>query len=111
MVWEEFQIRRNALAIRGTRSLGGVRGWILQIKLYAVPMLAQSIRRAHRVAVAMESKAFVSDNKRTYYYPSVFTKYDPLVVIVLCASIGIAFALAAQLPIFGIEDVRYRSGI
>ncbi|SDF29484.1 energy-coupling factor transport system permease protein [Fontibacillus panacisegetis] len=111
MVWEEFQIRRNALAIRGTKSSKGIRGWILQIKLYAVPMLAQSIRRAHRVAVAMESKAFVSDNKRTYYYPSVFTKYDPIVVIVLCVSVVAAFVLAAQLPIFGIEDVRYKSGI
>ncbi|MNI93976.1 Energy-coupling factor transporter transmembrane protein EcfT [compost metagenome] len=74
-------------------------------------MLAQSIRRAHRVAVAMESKAFVSDKKRTYYYPSVFTKYDPLVVIVLCVSIGVAFVLAAHLPIFGIEDVRYKNSI
>ncbi|MNW53112.1 putative HMP/thiamine permease protein YkoC [compost metagenome] len=111
MVWEELQIRRNALSIRGNKSLRGLRGWISQLKQYAVPMLAQSIRRAHRVAVAMETKAFVNDRRRTYYYPSVFTRFDPVIVMMLCCSVALAFILAAQLPVFGIEDVRYRSGI
>lgn len=111
MVWEEFQIRRNALAIRGGRSLRGLQGWIKGMKLYAVPMLAQSIRRAHRVAVAMEAKAFVSHQRRTYYYPSVYTKYDPFIVLLLCAGVVLAFIMAAYLPIFGIDDVRYKGGI
>lgn len=111
MVWEEFQIRRNALAIRGGRSLRGLRGWLKGMKLYAVPMLAQSIRRAHRVAVAMEAKAFVSHQRRTYYYPSLYTRYDPLIVLLLCGAMVLAWMMATYLPIFGIDDVRYNSSI
>lgn len=107
MVWEEFQIRRNALAIRGSGSMRGLRGWIKTMKMYTVPILAQSIRRAHRIAVAMEAKAFVSQQRRTYYYPSVYTKYDPVIVFLLFAAVVLSFIMATYLPVFGVDDVRY----
>ncbi|MFD3261307.1 energy-coupling factor transporter transmembrane protein EcfT [Paenibacillus lentus] len=107
MVWEEFQIRRNALEIRGVRHARGMRGWIEQAKLYAVPLLSQSIRRAHRVAVAMESKAFHNSRRRTYYYKSVFTLYDLGVLLLLALALAAAYSLSQLYPLFGIADVRY----
>ncbi|GAA0133315.1 energy-coupling factor transporter transmembrane component T [Paenibacillus sp. YSY-4.3] len=107
MVWEEFQIRRSALKIRGVRHSRGIRGWIEQTKLYAVPLLSQSIRRAHRVAVAMESKAFHNSRRRTYYYTSQFTLYDLGLLLLLCLAMAAAFNLAIIYPLFGITDVRY----
>lgn len=107
MVWEEFQIRRNALEIRGVRHARGIRGWIEQVKLYAVPLLSQSIRRAHRVAVAMESKAFHNSRRRTYYYKSVFTLYDLGLLLLLAMALAAAYSLSQLYPLFDIADVRY----
>ncbi|MUG44109.1 energy-coupling factor transporter transmembrane component T family protein [Paenibacillus woosongensis] len=107
MVWEEFLIRRSALQIRGVRHSRGIRGWIEQAKLYAVPLLSQSIRRAHRVAVAMESKAFHNSRRRTYYYTSEFTFYDLGVLLLLASAVAAAYSLANIYPLFGISDVRY----
>ncbi|WHX50359.1 energy-coupling factor transporter transmembrane component T [Paenibacillus woosongensis] len=107
MVWEEFLIRRSALQIRGVRHSRGVRGWIEQAKLYAVPLLSQSIRRAHRVAVAMESKSFHNSRRRTYYYTSEFTLYDLGLLLLLASAVAAAYSLANIHPLFGISDVRY----
>lgn len=107
MVWEEFQTRRNALSIRGTQSLRGPGSWIGRIRLYAVPLLSQSIRRAHAVAIAMESKAFNGQRMRTYYYPSSFSGYDLLIAVILCSMIGLVFLLGDIAPLFPIEDVRF----
>ncbi|MGG4553076.1 energy-coupling factor transporter transmembrane component T family protein [Paenibacillus humicus] len=107
MVWEEFLIRRSALQIRGVRHSRGIRGWIEQAKLYAVPLLSQSIRRAHRVAVAMESKSFHNSRRRTYYYTSEFTLYDLGLLLLLASAFAAAYSLANIYPLFGISDVRY----
>lgn len=106
MVWEELLIRKNALRIRGAQRLRGPRRWVAAIKLYAVPLLSQSIRRAHRVAVAMESKAFDGKGGRTYYYPSVFTKFDLLIAALLLGAVSLALLLGGMLPVFGIADIR-----
>lgn len=108
MVWEELLIRRNALLIRGVRRPSGLRGLAAQARLYVVPLLSQSIRRAHRVAVAMEAKAFDSARPRTYYYHSAYSRYDLLVLLLLAAAVTLAFALALAYPPFGIADVRYK---
>ncbi len=111
MVWEEFQIRRNALRIRGARNLKGPRGWIAGIKMYAVPLLSQSIRRAHRVAVAMEAKAFDGNGRRTYYYPSLFSRYDPLTAAIFIAAVVAALILSDGFPLFHIPDIRYSANM
>jgi len=108
MVWEELQIRRNALKIRGARSLRGGMKWIGGLKLYIVPLLVQGIRRAHRVAVAMETKAFDGKGRRSYYYPSEYSRNDCWVVLLLCAAVGAALLMSVFLPPFGVADVRYQ---
>lgn len=111
MVWEEFLIRQNALRIRGARSLKGPRGWIAGIKMYAVPLLSQSIRRAHRVAVAMEAKAFDGNGRRTYYYPSRFSRYDPLAAVIFIVVVVTALILSDVFPLFHIADVRFSANM
>ncbi|GIP24089.1 energy-coupling factor transporter transmembrane protein EcfT [Paenibacillus sp. J22TS3] len=108
MVWEEFQIRRQALQIRGIRVRGGLKGVVGQVKLYGVPLLAQSIRRASRVAVAMESKKFNRNRMRTYYYPSKYTRYDVYTVLLFGTVVAAAYWAGEGLAVFGITDVRYR---
>jgi len=110
MVWEEFLIRRQALQVRGVTVKGrGLRGLAEHVRLYAVPLLSQSIRRAHRVAVAMEAKQFNGSGARTYYYPSNVSWADGAAVLLLALAPFAAYAAAAVFPCFGIPDVRYHS--
>ncbi|MEC0141021.1 energy-coupling factor transporter transmembrane component T, partial [Paenibacillus macerans] len=81
-------------------------GWAKLARLYAVPLLSQSIRRAHRVAVAMEAKDFDGSRPRTYYYRFAYSRYDLLALLVIGAAVAAAFALSRTYPLFGIADVR-----
>jgi energy-coupling factor transport system permease protein len=73
---EEVQVRTHALKVRGVVFSRGWRGVFQRLKLYGVPLFAQSIRRAQRIAVAMEAKQFRMNQKRTYYYQTDFSKTD-----------------------------------
>lgn len=109
MVWEEYVIRRQALKVRGVVPIRGVRGAVNRAGMYVVPLLAQSIRRAHRVAAAMEAKRFDGDRgrRRTYFYPSRYSRYDLLTIALLAAAAYGAYAAAGHFPWFGIGDVRF----
>ncbi|GGO02903.1 energy-coupling factor transporter transmembrane component T family protein [Saccharibacillus kuerlensis] len=104
MVGEELRIRREALAVRGAGA--GSAGLLRLPELYALPLLAQSIRRAQRTAAAMEVKRFDAGKQRTYYYASPFTRSDAAVLLVLACAAAAAFLLAQELPIFGLGDMR-----
>ena len=56
IIIEEFQVRARALKVRRVTYARGIKGLFHRIKLYSVPLVAQSIRRAQRIAVAMEAK-------------------------------------------------------
>ncbi|MWV46863.1 energy-coupling factor transporter transmembrane protein EcfT [Paenibacillus sp. HJL G12] len=112
MVWEEFLIRRQALQVRGARIRGkGLKGLAEHIRMYAVPLLSQSIRRAHRVAVAMEAKQFEGQGgrERTYFYPSRICWIDGIVLMLLVLASFAAYAAALHFPWLGITDVRYHA--
>lgn len=110
MVWEELLIRRQALKVRGILLGRGLRGLYRHMTMYAVPLLSQSIRRAHRMAVAMECKQFRSESReRTYYYSSPLTKYDLYIVILFAGVLIAAYYLSITYPVFNMGDVRYRS--
>jgi len=80
---EEFQTIHYALKVRGATQAKGIQGFFELMKRYAIPMLSQSIRRAQRIAVAMEAKQFSNQSNRTYYYEIGFSKYDVLFVTVI----------------------------
>lgn len=96
VVVDEFHTRSNALRIRGTRYTKGSKGLYERLSLYAIPLLAQSIRRAQRVAVAMEAKRFQmsSSRSRTYYYKMSYSKYDVIFVFLTLSLLGAAYTLS-----------------
>ena len=103
---EEFQTLRHALAVRGVGRERGLGGLYRKVKAYAVPMLAQSIRRAQRIAVAMEAKRLAGKGKRTYYYEIGFSPVDAVFAAGALALCGLAYWAGLQLPYFDITDVR-----
>jgi len=88
---EEVQLRRRALRIRRVQQSRGLAGVYETIKLYSIPLIAQAIRRAHRIGIAMEAKQF--KQKRTYYYVSGFSMYDwcfiGVVLACTCATLAV----------------------
>jgi energy-coupling factor transport system permease protein len=91
MVWEELYTRANALEIRGVRYSKGLRGVYERLSLFAVPLLAQAIRRAQRVAVAMEAKRFQIGASRTYYYRTSYSSLDVWFALLMLGLGGAAY--------------------
>jgi energy-coupling factor transport system permease protein len=60
---------------------------------YAIPLLAISVRRAERVALAMDSRGFGARPDRTYYRVTTITRADLL--------FGAAAAAALVVIVFG----------
>lgn len=92
----EFQIIRAAHRIRGAGSerwWAGPRRW----HRYAIPLLAGGIRRAERVAIAMEARGFCPRATRTYYRTLRWRLRDTIFVLatagVVAAILGISAAL------------------
>jgi len=85
---EEWQIRNHALQVRGVELRFGWKGIIHRLRMYFVPIMAQSIRRAQRVATAMEAKRFQIHAKRTYYYMTSYSSLDRwFAALLVCASL------------------------
>ena len=64
VILEELQTLRYALKVRGKRKQRNpLTSWYTTMRMIAIPLLAQSIRRAHRTAVAMEAKRFSMSRK------------------------------------------------
>ena len=106
---EEIQTLRYALKVRGVQDQKGLRAFYKKLKSYSIPMLSQSIRRAHRIAVAMEAKRFVDTTKRTYYYQFGYSRYDFFFILFFLILIIVAYYLANQFPLFQLTDVRYKA--
>lgn len=90
---DEFQTIQNAMKVRGVENRKGLQNVFFKLKSYSIPLLSQGIRRAHRIAVAMEAKRF-SDSSRTYYYEIGLTKIDMLFVAYFLVMVGSAYFLS-----------------
>lgn len=88
IIVEEFHIRTQALKVRRVQLRKGILSLFERMKLYIIPLLAQSIRRAHRIAVSMEAKQF--QEKRTYYYVTRYSVND----VIMLFYVGISFIIA-----------------
>ncbi|WP_313238151.1 energy-coupling factor transporter transmembrane component T family protein [Sporosarcina ureae] len=93
-VTEELQIRRNALKVRNIQFSKGIKGLYKRLQSYTVPLFAQSIRRAQRIAVAMEAKQYQMGAARTYYYPTRYNGIDLFFLLVMIGSLCSAFLLS-----------------
>lgn len=63
----EFELIGAAHKIRGVGSGRGPLGALRRWRSYVIPLLASAIRKAERVAIAMDSKGFGASSHRTYY--------------------------------------------
>ncbi|WP_068672638.1 energy-coupling factor transporter transmembrane protein EcfT [Oceanobacillus sp. Castelsardo] len=89
---QELQILRQAHHIRGVGRTKGLKGKLNQFRRYAIPLLANGIRKAERVAIAMESKGFTGDTDRTHYHQMTIEKKD---WIFFSFIVGIFFLIVA----------------
>ena len=98
-VTEELMIRRNALKVRNITFSTEIKGTFARFQSYTVPLFAQSIRRAQRIAVAMEAKQYQMGAARTYYYPTRYNKIDAVFVgVMLLALTIVLFVSNRALP-------------
>ncbi|KAB8138531.1 energy-coupling factor transporter transmembrane protein EcfT [Gracilibacillus oryzae] len=105
MVAEEVYVLKQALKVRGVIFPKGISGFYQRLKYYSVPILAQSIRRAHRIAIAMEAKQFDGNAKRTYYYQSGYSYHDIWFCLLLLGGIMICFFLQNNFTFLPVERV------
>jgi energy-coupling factor transport system permease protein len=66
LLGEEYALIRAAHRVRGVREGGGPAGRVSRARRYAVPLLAGAVRRAGRVALAMDARGFGALPTRTY---------------------------------------------
>lgn len=98
--WEELQTLRMALKVRGQKFRKGPAGLYDRLKSYAVPLLAQSIRRAGRIALAMEAKRFSLTKHRTYYYQFGFSIYDFVYIAIFTILLASAYIMGVSISSF-----------
>ncbi|THE10868.1 energy-coupling factor transporter transmembrane protein EcfT [Bacillus timonensis] len=93
---EEFQTIQYAMRVRGVEHQNGIQSIFLKVRAYSIPLLSQSIRRAHRIAVAMEAKRFSNQKTRTFYYELTFSKYDLLFILYFVIMISFGFYISMR---------------
>jgi energy-coupling factor transport system permease protein len=108
IILEEFITLKKALTVRGVEQKKGFKALVQKIRLYSIPLLSQSIRRAHRIAVAMEAKRFSQQKARTYFYEIGYSKKDLWFALLFLLVYAVSFIAALALPYLPITDVRYK---
>jgi energy-coupling factor transport system permease protein len=88
LVQEELDNIRAAHQVRGATTGRGFVARVRQTIGYAIPLLAISVRRAERVALAMDSRGFGARPDRTYFRTTTLTRAD------LTFALGAAAVLA-----------------
>ncbi|MTT32604.1 energy-coupling factor transporter transmembrane protein EcfT [Terrilactibacillus sp. BCM23-1] len=106
---EEYRIIRAAMKVRGMSEEKGLRAFYRRMKRYAIILLAQAIRRAQRIAVAMEAKQFSMVKKRTYYYQIGFSRYDVLFTCLILLIIIGSWIFSSYVPLTPYNNVLERS--
>ena len=87
LLQDELANIRAAYLVRGARR-GGIVGRVRELFDFAIPLLAISVRRGERVALAMESRAFDAVPQRTYMQVSGFSWRDPVFIAAALAFLG-----------------------
>lgn len=90
----ELQILKKAHQVRGVGRLKGIKGKLTQFQRYSIPLLANGIRKAERVAIAMESKGFTGDRNRTYFHQMTVGKRDVFFLAMMVGTFIIVVGLS-----------------
>lgn len=102
----ELQVLRKAHQIRGIGRLKGIKGKLIQFQRYSIPLLANGIRKAERVAIAMESKGFTGDPNRTYYHRMTVGPRDWLFLAMMVGTLLVVAFLSYQFGYLKIFDKK-----
>ncbi len=78
LVQEELGNIRAAHQVRGATTGRGIAARVRQTIGYAIPLLAISVRRAERVALAMDSRGFGARPDRTFFRTTTLTRSDAI---------------------------------
>lgn len=84
---QELSQIQAAHRLRGVGEAGGIRGKLQRARRYTIPLLSGALRRATRVAAAMEARAFTGLN-RTWYRQPTLQPRDFLFLLLIVALIG-----------------------
>jgi energy-coupling factor transport system permease protein len=93
MFRDEYEQIKAAHRVRGVARVPGVRGRVQAMMRYTVPLLAQGIRKADRVAVALEARGFDGSRERTFYRQLTIGKSDGLYAALLIVLNTVVFWL------------------
>lgn len=105
LLYYEYENLSAAHRIRGFKEVRGIRGAYRRLKRYAIPLLVSAVRKAERVAIAMDSKAFGAYPTRTYRRDVRVREIDWVVLIT--ALVGTA---AIILALWKLGTLRWLSG-
>lgn len=72
----EFQILKEAHLVRGMGIEKSLGHRFKQIKRFSIPLIAQAIRKAERVAIAIEARGFTNDKDRVFYRQLKVSHHD-----------------------------------
>ena len=105
IIIDEYTTINQALYVRGFQMEHGRFALIKKTKRVAIPLLAQSIRRAQRIATSMEAKRFHLDGERTYYYAVGFSWRDIAFVALLLVIVAVSYWFGLHYPLFRVTEV------
>lgn len=100
LLTEEIRIIRHAHKVRGANRETGLKGKLLTLKRYAIPLLASAIRKAERAAIAMESKGFTGARDRTFYHHLQVKRQDWLFFGLMLLFFFISITISVKLGSF-----------
>ena len=102
MLGAEFLLIRGAQRIRGAPERRGVAGWAQQVIRYTIPLLTAALRRAERVAIAMEARGLGPGIQRTYYRRVPVRAIDIVAAVALVGVNALVLAVSWKLGVLRI---------
>ncbi len=102
----EYQNIHQAHMIRGSEQRQGPLQRIKRLKRYSVPLLVGAIRKAQRVAIAMDSKGFLAYRDRTYLRDVRIKRSDIFYLVIILLTYLLLLAILTH---YGITLWGYRS--
>ena len=95
----DLQTIRAAQRARGVQDKRGLVHWWARMRRYAIPLLAGAVRKASRVAVAMDARAFGALPGRTYRRRLTVGRGD---LVFLAAAVSVTAAVIVGLYLAGV---------
>ena len=95
----DLQTIRAAQRARGVQDKRGLVHWWARMRRYAIPLLAGAVRKASRVAVAMDARAFGALPGRTYRRRMTVGRGD---LLFLAAAVSVTAAVIVGLYLAGV---------